>query len=119
MPNSENNCAAFSAYPPIARLAMAKQILHHMKRILDLGTDTGFGLLQPFLRLAFRWFVQGTTFTGTHRNMPGNRRFQMLAALLDILISRIPKRHSFVAMQQGLRLADVADMPRCAMTVCT
>ena len=41
----------------------------------------------------------------------------MLAALLDTLIPRIPERHGFLAMQQRLRLADVADMTRCANTL--
>jgi hypothetical protein len=31
----------------LTRLAMLEQVLQHMKRVLDLGTHAGLGLLEP------------------------------------------------------------------------
>ena len=36
----------------IACLLVLEQILHHMKRVLDLGADTRLGMLNGFLYLA-------------------------------------------------------------------
>lgn len=90
---------------------MMKQILHHMKRMLDLGTNAGTGLFKPFLLLAFGRLVQCAPLAWAHRDMPGNRRFQMLFTLLDTLVPSIPESQGFVTVQQRLRLADVADIP--------
>ena len=78
---------------------MLEQVLHHMKRVLDLGTDAGLGLFLPFRLLTIGRLIQRAPLALPHRDMPGDRCFQVLFTFIYALITCIPERHSFPAMQ--------------------
>ena len=59
--------------PTVARFDIAKLALDHPKRMLHLGTDTGFGFFNLVCQLIKRIaLVQGPAFAWAHGNVAGH-----------------------------------------------
>src|ERR1035437_7311543 len=89
---------------------MTEQVLHDMKRMLNLGANAGLGMFEPFQQTAQGRCRQRFAFTWPHRHVPRHRALNAFFPLLDALVTGIPKSIGFVAVEQGLGLRHVADM---------
>ena len=97
----------------VARLAMAKQILHDMKRVLDFGTDGGLGMLELFQQITQSSSRQGLALARLHGDVPGYRNPKVFFPLLDTLIACVAEDIRFVAVQQRLGLGNVTHIASC------
>lgn len=87
----------------ITRLAVAEQVLQHLKRMLDLCTHTGLGAFQLFFDPAERLLLDRFAHAALHRDVPGHRLACVLRALVGTLISSVTEHYRFVAMCQVSR----------------
>ena len=101
---------------PIPHLAMTKLALDHAKRVLDLGTDTGFELLQLLEQRVDRTaLVHGFALARHHGDVPIHIRvlLQDFFTFLNAPVTRVGKDYFFFAVQQRMRLRDVVGIGRC------
>jgi hypothetical protein len=84
-----------------------------MERMLNLGTDTSFGVFDPFDQVAQRHPRQDLALARVRGYMPSHWEFQILCTLLDVLVASIAKGISFVTMQERLSLGHVTYVGGC------
>jgi len=92
----------------IARLLVSEDVLDDVKRMLNLRSNTGLGLLELLAQPSCLRIGQRTALTGTQSNVPCHRVILIFFAPLNTLVARITEGRGLVAMQQRLRLGDVA-----------
>ncbi len=86
----------------VARLAVPKEVLHDVERVLNLGADAGLDLLDPLQLLRPAVPGQRAALAGAHGHMPVDRNTDVLLALGHALVARIGEDILLVAMQQIL-----------------
>ena len=97
---------------PVPNLPVPEQILHHMKRMLHLGTDAGlqefglFKLLTPF------GLGQRHALAGPHGDVPLHGHPLRLIPFLNALVARIAKHRRLVPVQQVLYRSQVMNVAR-------
>ena len=94
--------------PAIAGLAVAEQVLDHMKGMLNLRPDARLELLEPILQPPQFVCRQGLAHAALHRHQPFDGLALVLGTFLDALVTRISEHRALLAMQQGVGLAHVA-----------
>jgi hypothetical protein len=73
------------------------EVLNYMKRMLNLGPDTGFGMFDPFTQRS-PW--QQLALARAHGHMPSHREFQIFCPLLNPLVAGIAKGIGFAPIQE-------------------
>jgi hypothetical protein len=96
----------------VTGLAVTEQVRHDMKGMLNLGTDTGFGLLD-LPQQSPQWCIaQCPTLARTQRDMPSDGGALVLFALFNTLVAGITKCGRRFAMQQRMRLGHIRHVGR-------
>ena len=83
----------------VARLAVLEQVLHDMKRMLNLGANAGLGMFKPLQQTTQGRCRQCLAFTWPHRHMPRHRALKTFLTLLNALLASLSEGIGFIAMK--------------------
>ena len=109
----------------VARLLMLEEILHHVKRMLDLGTKTHFEFLIQQRQVFFPTFghrLDRRPALGNAKRHGVRHRLEFVldfGAFFDTHIARIGPHALFLAMQQAAVWLMSLTFAAVLMTVCT
>lgn len=99
---------------PVAGLAMTKQVLNDMERMLDLRPDARLGLFVLLEQSAQSIRTQHLALAGAHGHVPVGLRVLVLFTLLDALVARVTERIGLITVEQRMGLGHVRDIGRSA-----
>ena len=95
------------AQAAVANLLEAEDVLDDVKWMFDLGTYARLELLDLFNHPTQRCIGQRLALSRSQGDMPFNVAVPILFALLDALVTRVPKGVDLLPVQQSMRLRHV------------
>ncbi len=91
----------------VSHLGVDKLTLDHAKRVLDLGADRRFQILESIHNLAQAFVLNRILLAWLHRHVPLNVQILEFIAFLNAGIARITKHILLLTVQQRMGLCDV------------